>query len=284
VGGLGGARSPPSNVTAAVFHVDAFTDQRFGGNPAAVCLLPAAADAAWMQAVAREMNQPATAFAWPCGASVPRAAGPTFTLRWFTPTVELQFCGHGTLATASVLWDTGALAPTASARFETPSGTFGATRDGEWIELDLPSEPAEPAAPPPGLLDALGVSATWVGRNRLDYLVEVDAEATVRRMAPDLARLREVPTRGVMVTAAAATPPYDFVSRFFAPSVGLAEDHVTGSAHCCLGPFWAARLARDRLRAWQASPRGGELRVTVDGSRVRLGGRVVTVARGSLTG
>lgn len=258
-----------------LFHVDAFTDQRFGGNPAAVCVLPAPPDPGWMQAMAREMNQPATAFAW--------RTGDAFTLRWFTPTVELQFCGHGTLAAARVLWDAGELAPAAPARFETPSGTFGATRDGDWIELDLPAVPADPAPPPPGLLEALGVTARSVGRNRLDYLVEVDSDAAVRAVAPDLAILRGVATRGVMVTARAAAP-HDFVSRFFAPSAGLDEDHVTGSAHCCLGPFWAARLGKDRLLAWQASARGGEVRVAVQGDRVRLSGRTVTVSHGRLAG
>jgi predicted PhzF superfamily epimerase YddE/YHI9 len=255
-------------------RVDAFTDRVFAGNPACVVLPPGPAETAWMQAVAREMNQPATAFAW--------AEDGAFALRWFSPTVELQLCGHGTLAAAHALWETGALAAGATARFRTASGPLGATRTGDWIELDLPAEPAVAAEPPPGLLEALGVVARAVARNRLDYLVEVADESTVRALAPDLARLRSVPTRGVIVTSLAASP-HDFVSRFFAPRAGIDEDAVTGSAHCCLGPYWSARLGRRELRGFQASARGGVVRVGVEGERVRLAGQAVTVARGEFT-
>jgi predicted PhzF superfamily epimerase YddE/YHI9 len=228
-----------------------------------------------MQAVAGELNLPATAFA------SPRDDG--FDLRWFAPSVELTLCGHGTLATAHVLWETAALAAGVPARFVTRGGALTATHADGWIRVDLPREDAMPAEPPPGLLAALGCAARSVGRNRLDYLVEVEDEAAVRNLAPDFARLSAIDTRGVSVTSAATAPELDFVSRFFAPRVGLAEDHVTGSAHCCLGPFWAHRLGRTALRAAQLSARGGLLRVEVGHERVTLGGRAVTVLRGTLS-
>lgn len=259
--------------TSVVF-VDAFTDTVFRGNPAAVCVLDAPRPAGWMQALAAELNLAATAF------SEPRADG--FGLRWFSPTAELALCGHGTLASAHVLWETGRLAAEAPARFATASGTLTAERQDGWIVLDLPAEPAVAATAPPGLLESLGVGARWVGRNRLDYVVEVDDETAVTALAPDLRALTAVDTRGVIVTARASTPGVDFVSRFFAPRVGIPEDAVTGSAHCCLAPFWAARLGRTTLTARQLSARTGVLRTALAGDRVRLGGRAVTVLRGEL--
>jgi PhzF family phenazine biosynthesis protein len=262
-------------VGVPLLHVDAFTAVPFAGNAAAVCVLAAAADERWMQRVASELNLGATAFVTPDA-----TAG--FRLRWFSPTVELALCGHGTLATAHVLWERKAAAKEATLEFQTKSGPLRARRRGAWIELDFPLEPEAPAEPPPDLVRALGVTPKYVGRNRLDYLVEVDDEATLRRTRPDFARLRVVPTRGVIVTSAAADPDYDFVSRFFAPAVGIDEDAVTGSAHCCLAGFWRARLGRDGLRGYQASARGGVVQTEVDGDRVRLGGQAVTVLRGEL--
>jgi PhzF family phenazine biosynthesis protein len=254
--------------------VDAFTDTPFAGNPAAVCLLEAPRDDGWMQAVAAEMNLPATAFV--------RAAGDGFEIRWFTATTELELCGHGTLAAAHVLWESGRVAPEAVARFQTPSGRLSAARREGWIELDFPAAPASVEEAPTDLIASLGVSAKWTGRNRLDWLVEVESASVVRAVAPDLARLGAVPTRGVIVTAPADDTRADFVSRFFAPRAGIPEDHVTGSAHCCLGPYWAARLGREALTGHQASPRGGFVRVRSAGERVILGGRAVTVLRGEL--
>ena len=261
-----------------VFLVDAFAAAPFAGNTAAVCLLDGPADSTWMQTVAAELRQPATAFVHPLGTG----QSDRFGLRWFVPGSELVLCGHGTLATAHVLWETGRLVPGVPASFETVSGTLTAHRDGNLIALDFPAEPVEPVAAPPHLLEALAAPACAVMRGRLDYLVELESEDAVRALTPDFARLRQVETRGVIVTARATTPGYDAVSRFFAPGVGLDEDAVTGSAHCALGPYWGERLGRPTLVAYQASARGGTVQVRLDGSRVRLGGRAVTVMEGSL--
>jgi PhzF family phenazine biosynthesis protein len=258
-----------------LIHVDAFTATPFTGNPAAVCLLDAPADAGWMQAVAAEMNLPETAFV------VAQADG--FGLRWFTPTTEVDLCGHATLAAAHVLWEERRLATGTTARFHTRSGVLTAARRGAWIEIDFPSEPAAAEDAPAALLAALGVAAKWTGRNRFDWLVEVDSEHTVRGLVPALPRLAEVPTRGVIVTAPAGDGRHDFVSRFFAPRAGIPEDPVTGSAHCCLGPFWSARLGRTELMGYQASKRGGTVRVRVGETRTVLAGQAVTVVRGALS-
>ena len=256
-------------------QVDAFTSEPFSGNPAAVCLLPAARDEVWMQKVAAEMNLSETAFL------VPRNGG--FDLRWFTPATEVALCGHATLASAHVLWERGALAPDAPARFHTKSGLLTAERRGEWIELDFPATLAEPVDPPEGLLHALGVSeARFVGRSRFDYLVEVAEERLVRELHPDFARLRTIPVRGVIVTSRATSSDCDFVSRFFAVGAGIDEDPVTGSAHCALAPYWSRLLGKNEFVARQVSQRGGLLRVTLDGDRVRLAGRAVTILRGEL--
>jgi PhzF family phenazine biosynthesis protein len=255
-------------------HVDAFTDRPFAGNPAAVCLLPAPAPDGWLQRVAAEMNLSETAFVCP--------RGDDFDLRWFSPTVEVDLCGHATLASAHVLWESGRLAADQTARFHTRSGLLTAVREGHWIYLDFPATPERPLADPRPVADALGITPRYVGCSRFDYLAELDDEDAVRGVRPDFALLRTLPVRGVMVTSAAASTDFDFVSRFFAPAVGIDEDPVTGSAHCCLGPFWAARLGRPALRAYQASARGGTVEVRSDGDRVRLGGQAVTVLRGEL--
>ena len=257
-----------------IVQVDAFTSTPFAGNPAAVCVLSGPRDASWMQDVAREMNLSETAFLL--------AENTGYRLRWFTPAEEVALCGHATLASAHVLWEDGHLAAGAPARFHTQSGLLTAERRGDWIELDFPATPAAPAPPPAGLAKALGVTARWCGRSKFDYLVELDSEATVRSLEPDFSALRRVEARGVIVTSRAETPGYDFVSRFFAPRVGIDEDPVTGSAHCALTPFWSERLRRSEMTAFQASPRGGVLRVRVAGDRVGLGGQAVTVLRGEL--
>ena len=226
-----------------------------------------------MQAVAAEMNLAETAFL------VPR--GDAYELRWFTPAIEVDLCGHATLASAHVLWQDGLLAPDAEARFDTRSGRLTARRAGDWIEMDFPAEPAHADPPPQGLLDALGVTAVWTGhRSRLGYrLVEVADEDTVRRAAPDV-RALAIAARAAIVTARASSGDADFVSRFFAPAMGVDEDPVTGSAHCVLAPYWAGRLGRTELTGYQASARGGVVRVRVAGDRVILGGHCVTVIEG----
>jgi PhzF family phenazine biosynthesis protein len=258
-----------------ITQVDAFTNEPFGGNPAAVCLLPEPADESWMQHVAREMNLSETAF-------LVRRHDGSFDLRWFTPTVEIDLCGHGTLASAHVLWEDGYLESTAQATFHTLSGPLSAVRRDDWIEMDFPAQPDEPASAPDGLAAALGAEPAYVGRNRFDYIVELDSEAALRALAPDFRRLRDLGVRGVIVTARAESAGLDFVSRFFAPSSGIDEDPVTGSAHCCLAPYWQRRLDRDTFTAWQASERGGEVRCVVRGDRVQLCGQAVTVMRATL--
>lgn len=258
----------------SVIQVDAFADRPFTGNPAAVCVLDAPANLGWMRNVASEMNLSETAFLHP--------AQDGWSLRWFTPEVEVDLCGHATLASAHVLWEQGRLAPDAEARFHTRSGVLTAAREDGWIRMDFPAKPERETEAPEGLERALGVRPRYVGRSHFDLLVEVDSEDAVRRLAPDIGRLAAVEARGVIVTARGENGPYDFVSRFFAPRVGVNEDPVTGSAHCVLAPFWARRLGRDALTGYQASRRGGMVRVRTAGDRVALIGQAVTVMRGEL--
>ncbi len=261
-------------MSISIYQVDAFTDRPFAGNPAAVCLLPEAKEDAWMQAVAGEMNLSETAFL------LKEDNG--YRLRWFTPKVEVDLCGHATLASAHVLWTCGSVTSAATISFHTRSGLLRAGNKDGMIELDFPTTPPSEASPPDGLLQALGVAAKYAGRSKFDWLVEIDADETVRRLAPDFARLAAIDARGVIVTARSAAAPYDFVSRFFAPRAGIDEDPVTGSAHCCLGPYWQTRLGKSELVAYQASARGGVVRVRIAGERTYLGGRAVTVLRGEL--
>jgi PhzF family phenazine biosynthesis protein len=261
-------------MTIPLFHVDAFTDQPFSGNPAAVCLLPGWRDDRWHQAVATEMNLSETAFL------VQKADD--FDLRWFTPKVEVELCGHATLASAHVLWQQGLAKPNDEIRFSTRTGILKAARNGDDIELDFPLKPEEPAAPPSGLAKALGVTPAYIGKNQFDYLVEVESEAVLRAMAPDFRRLAAVSVRGIIVTSRSADSKFDFVSRFFAPAAGIDEDPVTGSAHCCLGDFWQKQLGKSELVAYQASARGGVVKVRVTKDRAFLGGKAVTVSRGEL--
>lgn len=257
-----------------LFQVDAFTDRPFSGNPAAVCLLPDAKEAQWMQRVAAEMNLSETAFLYP--------KGERFDLRWFTPCVEVDLCGHATLASAHILWETGLLAVDQAAQFDTKSGLLSASKKGDWIELDFPSENEKAMASDPNLIRSLGLTPRYVGRNRFDILVEVESEEILRAIQPDFKLLESVPTRGVIVTSRASSPEFDFVSRFFAPRSGIDEDPVTGSAYCCLGPFWQERLGKDQFIAYQASARGGTVHIRLSGSRVTIGGQAVTVSSGSL--
>jgi len=257
-----------------LYQVDAFTTRAFSGNPAAVCILPAWKDDRWLQSVAGEMNLSETAFL---------VQDPDhFDLRWFTPKVEVDLCGHATLAPAHVLWHQGLVKAGDEIRFSTKSGILKATRSGEDIELDFPLIPEKPAELPPGLMDALGVHAKYVGKGQFDYLIEVESEAVLRQLAPDFKRLGTVQVRGVIVTSRSSDPKFDFVSRFFAPAAGIDEDPVTGSAHCCLGDFWRKRLGKDEFLAYQASARGGVVKVRVTKDRAFLGGRAVIVAKGEL--
>ena len=258
----------------AITQVDAFTSRPFSGNPAAVCVLSEERDPAWMQNVAQEMNLAETAFLHP------RPDG--WSLRWFTPAVEVDLCGHATLASAHVLWETGRLRGDEIALFHTRSGVLTGVKRGDWIELDFPGTPDEPVDAPPGLVESLAVTPLYVGKSRFDYIVEVDGEDAVRDLRPDFVAMKKVGGRGVIVTSRSSSPDWDFVSRFFAPAAGIDEDPVTGSAHCCLAPYWSRRLNKSSFRARQISARGGELKVDLDGDRVRLGGQAVTVLRAEL--
>jgi PhzF family phenazine biosynthesis protein len=257
-----------------IIQVDAFTNQPFSGNPAGVCVLPGPADEDWMQNVATEMNLSETAFLYP--------QDDGFQLRWFTPAVEVDLCGHATLAAAHVLWEQEHLPIEQSARFFTKSGLLTAQRRDDWIELDFPAEPAAAITAPAVLPEALGTTPTFVGQNRMDLLIEVESEAVVRELKPNFNLLATLPQRGVIVTGRADSGEFDFVSRFFAPNVGINEDPVTGSTHCCLGPYWQNRLNKNALVGYQASARGGIVRVRPTGDRVVLGGQAVTVLKGEL--
>jgi predicted PhzF superfamily epimerase YddE/YHI9 len=265
-----------------IYQVDAFTREPFRGNPAGVCLLDHPKPAEWMQQVAAEMNVSETVFV------VPDASG--FTLRWFTPSSEVALCGHATLATAHVLWETGRARGDRPIPFLSASGALGAIRVGDEIELDFPVMPVVACDPPDGLVEALGAAPSFVGSTpprgvgqERDHLVLFDNESAVRELRPQIQMLRGMPG-GVIVTARAASGPYDIVSRYFAPAFGIDEDPATGVAHCALAHFWAPRLGRQAFLAWQASTRGAAIRVELRGARVRLSGHAVTVLRGELLG
>jgi len=270
-----------------IHQVDAFANEPFRGNPAAVCVLEAPRDEGWMQSVAAEVNLAETAFLW-------REAN-AWRLRWFTPAVEVPLCGHATLASAHVSWETGLAPAGATLAFETLSGRLEASREGEWIRLDFPvlRPRSEPCDPPSGLLEALGLAGARAGAPRVhevprplandgpSWLIELASPAALRALAPDFAALRRVAGHAVIATAR-GEGAHDFVSRFFAPKAGVDEDPVTGSAHCTLAPFWSARLGRDELTGLQISQRSGVVRVRTRGARVDLLGRALTVLRGEL--
>ncbi|TGC11066.1 PhzF family phenazine biosynthesis protein [Methanolobus halotolerans] len=259
---------------AVICQVDAFTDRPFSGNPAGVCVLEEPADEKWMQEVAREMSLPETAFLYP--------EDDAYNLRWFAPDAEVALCGHATLASAHILWEKGYLGKGETASFFTISGVLTAEFNDGWIELDLPVLPEEETVAPEGLIEALGIEAKYIGRNAFDYIIEIESEKELRSIEPDLSMLAKVTERGVIVTSMSCSGEYDFVSRLFAPAIGIPEDQVTGSAHCCLGPYWMQRLGKDNFNAYQASRRGGYLKVQVKGERVRLFGKAVTVLEGNM--
>ncbi len=256
--------------------VDAFADGPYTGNPAGVVLLTVERDAGWMQQVAAELGHSETAFV---GLTRPGPAGSPLPLRWFTPTTEVDLCGHATLAAAHVIG--GAL------RFDTRSGVLEATADGEGaIRLEFPGDTPEPTEAPAALAEALpGLRVTDVARGRFDLLVETDDPEALRALVPDIGAIRSISTRGVAVTARSddgTTGASDFISRFFAPNAGVAEDPVTGSAHCMLACWWGPKLGRTTLRGYQASARGGTVGVAVHDNRVVLSGRAVTTLSGRL--
>jgi PhzF family phenazine biosynthesis protein len=256
----------------SIVQVDAFTSKPFAGNPAAVCVLPGPADERWMRNVALEMNLSETAFLYPEDGG--------YRLRWLTPAIEVDLCGHATLASAHVLWEDGHIAADAPARFHTRSGLLTCKRNGDWIDMNFPAKLAEPAEAPPQLAAALEAEILYTGKSQFDYLVEVQNEAILRSLKPNHHLLSELPVRGVIVTARGTE--YDFVSRFFAPGSGIDEDPVTGSAHTALAPFWGKRLGKSEMVGFQASARGGVVKVRLEGDRVYLSGQAVTVLRGDL--
>lgn len=256
----------------SIIQVDAFTNKPFGGNPAAVCIMDAPADETWMQNVAMEMNLAETAFLHPEDGG--------YRLRWLTPNVEVELCGHATLASAHTLWETGILPPGEEARFHTLSGLLTARQENDRIFMDFPATIAEECEIPDHLETIIGVNPIWVGRSKFDYLVVIDKEDDLRRMKPDTVAMGNIETRGIIVTARGTD--YDFVSRAFFPRLNINEDPVTGSAHCTLTPYWREVLGKDEMLAYQASARGGEVLVRQEGDRVILGGQAVTVMVGEL--
>ena len=255
-----------------VHQVDAFREPPYLGNPAGVCILPEPENEPWMQEIATKMGLSETAFV------TPRRGG-DFDLRWFTPTSEVALCGHATLASAHVLWEQGILLPSNDVRFHTRSGLLVARKDGQEVLMDFPSKAAISAEPPAGLIEALDVNALFIGRSQYDYLVEVATADEVRGAVPDFAALRALPVRGIILTSRSDEARFDFVSRFFAPAVGVDEDPVTGSAHCTLAPFWAQKLGKRKFTACQLSERGGVLKLLVNDDRVQLGGKALTTGQ-----
>ena len=231
------------------WQVDAFTDRPFGGNPAAVCWLQSEADTSWMQAVAGEMNLSETAFV--------RPLGDIYELRWFTPTMEVDLCGHATLATAHAMWSNNLARTGHPLKFQTRSGILTCRQNGEFIELNFPATPPAPMIPSRELSDVLGVRVIDAGISKFYQMAVLESADAVRSVRPDFRKMKELPTLGVIVTAAADDVKFDFVSRFFAPAMGVDEDPVCGSAHCCLAPYWSPRLGKSELRANQVSARGG---------------------------
>jgi len=260
----------------ALYIVDAFTNEKFKGNPAAVCIVDEPQSERWMQQVAAEMNLSETAFI--------EQGAEHYELRWFTPIAEIDLCGHATLATAHILWETGRLPQHETARFMTKSGLLTAVHKGDWMEMNFPSEAPEAAVAPEELIQGLGLIPRYVGRNRMDYFVELDSEDTLRTLRPDFGMLARLSARGIIVTSRSTNAAYDFVSRAFFPGTGIDEDPVTGSAHCALAPYWAKRLRKQELVGYQASERGGIVKVRPEGERVYLQGQAVTILSGQLEG
>ena len=262
-------------MSMTIYQVDSFTAKPFAGNPAGVCLLDGPADEGWMQQVAAEMNLSETAFLYP--------RDDHYHLRWFTPIAEVPLCGHATLASAHVLFELGILPQDSEAQFATLSGRLTTRLEDGLIWMNFPATPAKPVEPPEPLTKGLGVEPRWVGLSSMQYLVEVDSPTALQGLQPNLARLAQLDMVGVIVTCR-GEGKYDFLSRFFAPAVGIPEDPVTGSTHSTLAAYWSERLGKRRMSAYQASARGGTVEVEHLGGRVRIGGKAVTVLRGELLG
>ncbi len=257
-----------------IYQVDAFTDKPFSGNPAAVCILENEMDNSWMQKVAGEMNLPETAFVL--------KRNNHYQLRWFTPILEVELCGHATLASAHILYESGEVGLTSPILFNTKSGDLKVSFKEPYYEMDFPLEPPKVCDAPDGLLSAIDATPLYIGRNRMDYILELGSESIVRYCTPDLAKLTGIDARGVIITSLSDSGKYDFISRFFAPRFGIDEDPVTGSAHCCLGPYWGNKLNKTELSAFQASPRGGYINMVLKGKRILLSGQAVTVLSGEI--
>lgn len=256
------------------FLVDAFVSGPFTGNPAGVCLLREEKSAAWMQALAAEINQAETAFL------LPRADG-SWQLRWFTPAIEINLCGHATLASAHALWQHTAANDT-TLRFHTHSGLLTAKRQGEMIQLDFPADPPQAEAAPAGLIELLGGEPHWFGRGQEHLIAVLDSAEQVRTLHANYALIARFTPKGLIVTAPSDQPGLDIVSRFFAPNAGIPEDSVTGAAHCILAVYWAERLGKTHLQALQASPRTGLITLDWQGERVLLTGKARTMLKGEV--
>lgn len=257
-----------------IFQVDAFTDKPYKGNPAAVCVLTETRDDKWMQNVAKEMNLSETAFL------LKDQEG--YRLRWFTPSMEIDLCGHATLASAHTLWENGYVSKQEEINFYTKSGVLTAKYNDGWIMLNFPALPVEECSAPEKLLQALGIKPIFTGRSKSNYFVEVDSEDTIKKLRPNFSQLLEIDMHGVIVTSRSNTKEFDFISRFFAPEIGVFEDPVTGSAHCSLATYWSKKLNKNSFDAYQASERGGILKVKLSGDRVFLLGEAITILRGEL--
>ncbi|MEL6260061.1 MAG: PhzF family phenazine biosynthesis protein [Cyanobacteria bacterium J06626_6] len=261
-----------------LIQVDAFSNRPFQGNPAAVCVTDTPLEENLMQAIAQEMNLSETAFL------VPIEGG--YHLRWFTPAAEVDLCGHATLASAHVLWQEGYLSADATAKFSTKSGWLSAKQDGDWIAMDFPSQPVTANQYiMPQLVKALCCHSNIraVSKNDTNYLVELQSESAIGSLQPDFSEMQKLPVQGVIATAAADSGECDFVSRYFAPAVGVDEDPVTGSAHASLAPYWQEKLGKSSMVAKQISARGGILRISCQPeNRVQISGRAVTVLKGKL--
>lgn len=251
-----------------VYHVNSFTDKFFKGNPAGVCILEEATDTQRMQNIAMEMNLSETAFFY--------KEGNGFNLRWFTPESEVDLCGHATLASAHILWETG-ICKEENIEFYTQSGTLYAKRENKYIVLDFPKEEDSQVDTPREIKDSLNVPIIYTGKNRMDFIVEVENGDIVSSLEPDFAIMKKLDARGIIVTGQSTDSKNDFISRFFAPREGISEDPVTGSAYCCLAPYWERKLGKSTLSAYQASKRGGNVKMTVNNNRVYISGKAITV-------
>ncbi|XEC93027.1 PhzF family phenazine biosynthesis protein [Paenibacillus tarimensis] len=255
-----------------IYVVDAFTDKPFKGNPAGVCLTSEPLNDDLMQKIAQEMNLSETAFLFPFQGG--------YSLRWFTPNTEVELCGHATLAGAHILWEAESLSKGQQAIFYTKSGLLSATLDGSWIQLNFPEEPVSESEYPLELIEALNIDPVFVGRNRFDYFIEIESEDVIKKLSPNFSLLGTIPTRGINVTS--RSNEFDFISRCFFPAIGVNEDPVTGSAHCGLAPYWSKKLNKTELYAYQASARGGVLKINIQNNRVMMAGQAVTIMKNEL--